>query len=167
MTNRFLLDDMSASVRALDGVALSAGGSIALSRDPGYVYAVNRSPRRVVGLVSGGGAGHEPMHASFVGRGGLDAACPGEIFTSPHNRQIHAASNRVAGTDGVLHIVKNYTGDRINFAIAAERLRADGIKVAEVVIDDDLGSSDSGAGRRGTGTTAIVEKMQPPNPLKG
>ncbi len=91
----------------------------------------------------------------------LDAAAPGRVFASPHNRQIYEASKAVAGPAGVLHVVKNYTGDRINFGIAAERLRADGIPVARVLVDDDLAteSEETATGRRGTGATVIVEKL--------
>ncbi len=138
---------------------MTGGGRIGMQRDPVYAWALDPSPTRRVALVSGGGAGHEPMHAGFLGGGGLDAVCPGEVFTSPHNRQIHAASTMVAKDDGVLHIVKNYTGDVLNFAIAAERLRGDGIAVDRVLVDDDLGSEGQEVGRRGTGATVVVEKI--------
>jgi len=130
---------------------------------PGHGYFRSRvtSPARRVGMVSGGGSGHEPLHAGFVGAGMLDAACPGRIFASPHNRQIFEASRAVAGEDGVLHLVKNYTGDRINFGIAAERLHHEGIRCERVLIDDDLAtdSDEIAVGRRGTGATLIVEKI--------
>ncbi|MEV4177246.1 dihydroxyacetone kinase subunit DhaK, partial [Nonomuraea sp. NPDC049709] len=118
-------------------------------------------PRRAVGLVSGGGSGHEPLHAGFLGRGMLDAVAPGQVFASPHNRQILQASLAAAGPGGVLHVVKNYTGDRINFGIAAERLRHEGIEVGRVLVDDDLATDDtrSATGRRGTGATVVVEKV--------
>jgi dihydroxyacetone kinase len=159
MAASFLLESESPIREALRGLALTSAGEIAVSLNPLFVSAARCAPERIVALVSGGGAGHEPMHAGFVGVGGLDAACPGEIFTSPHNRQIFDASRRVAKPGGVLHIVKNYTGDRINFAIAAERLRAEGIDVATVLVDDDLGSEGNDVGRRGTGATVIVEKI--------
>ncbi|MCD9153669.1 dihydroxyacetone kinase subunit DhaK [Aeromicrobium duanguangcaii] len=149
----------SPSTRALRGIAITAGDQVGVSRDPVYVWALAPAPGRRVAIVSGGGAGHEPLHGGFVGAGGLDAACPGEVFTSPHSRQIFAASDRVKRDGGVLQIVKNYTGDRINFAIAAERLRARGVDVAEVVVDDDLGSEGHDVGRRGTGATLVVEKI--------
>ncbi|MFF9901917.1 dihydroxyacetone kinase subunit DhaK [Streptomyces olivaceus] len=146
---------------ALSGLALAHPGLLTLHEDPLYVTARERHPGRRVGLVSGGGSGHEPLHTGFVGAGMLDAAVPGRVFASPHNRQIYEASKAVAGPDGVLHVVKNYTGDRINFGIAAERLRADGIPVARVLIDDDLAteSDETATGRRGTGATVIVEKL--------
>ncbi|MGW2154019.1 dihydroxyacetone kinase subunit DhaK [Nonomuraea sp. NPDC001699] len=112
-----------------------------------------------VGLVSGGGSGHEPLHAGFVGHGMLDAACPGEIFTSPVPDQIIEATRAVDGGAGVLHIVKNYTGDVLNFEMAAEL--AEDNDVASVLVDDDVAVQDSTytAGRRGTGATLFVEKI--------
>ncbi|MBB6552662.1 dihydroxyacetone kinase subunit DhaK [Nonomuraea rubra] len=112
-----------------------------------------------VGLVSGGGSGHEPLHAGFVGHGMLDAACPGEVFTSPVPDQIIDATKAVDGGAGVLHIVKNYTGDVLNFEMAAEL--AEGVEVVSVLVDDDVAVQDSlyTAGRRGTGATLFVEKM--------
>src|SRR5512144_1344625 len=114
-----------------------------------------------VGLVSGGGSGHEPLHAGFVGPGMLDAACPGEVFTSPVPDQILAATKAVDGGAGVVHIVKNYTGDVLNFQMAAELAADDKIAVATVLVDDDVAVEDSTwtAGRRGTGATLIVEKV--------
>jgi dihydroxyacetone kinase-like protein len=114
-----------------------------------------------VGLVSGGGAGHEPLHGGFVGYGMLDAACPGEVFTSPVPDQMLAATKAVNGGAGVLHIVKNYTGDVLNFQMAAELADDEGIEVVPVVVNDDVAVQDSlyTAGRRGTGATVFVEKM--------
>ncbi len=114
-----------------------------------------------VGVVSGGGSGHEPMHGGFVGRGMLDAACPGAVFTSPVPDQMLAATKAVSGGAGVLHIVKNYTGDIMNFEMAAELAQADNIQVESVVIDDDVAVQDSlyTAGRRGVGTTVLAEKI--------
>src|SRR5215469_6844232 len=117
--------------------------------------------RGKVGVISGGGSGHEPMHGGFVGRGMLDAACPGAIFTSPVPDQMLAATRAVNGGAGVLHVVKNYTGDVLNFEMAAELAQADGIEVASVVINDDVAVRDSlyTAGRRGVGTTVLAEKI--------
>ncbi|MFE4457732.1 dihydroxyacetone kinase subunit DhaK [Nocardia tengchongensis] len=115
-----------------------------------------------VGLVSGGGSGHEPLHGGFVGLGMLDAACPGEIFTSPVPDQILAATAAVDAGSGVLHIVKNYTGDVMNFEMAAELAAAEsGAEVRAVVVNDDVAVQDSlyTAGRRGVGATLILEKM--------
>lgn len=117
--------------------------------------------RGKVGLVSGGGSGHEPLHAGFVGYGMLDAAAPGEIFTSPVPDQILAATTAADGGAGVLHVVKNYTGDVLNFRMAAELSEDEDIEVASVVVDDDVAVEDSTytAGRRGVGATVFVEKI--------
>jgi phosphoenolpyruvate---glycerone phosphotransferase subunit DhaK len=114
-----------------------------------------------VGVISGGGSGHEPMHGGFVGMGMLDAACPGAVFTSPVPDQMLAATKAVDGGAGVLHIVKNYTGDIMNFEMAAEMARAEGIDVTAVVIADDVAVKDSlwTAGRRGVGGTVLAEKI--------
>ncbi|GAB2622369.1 dihydroxyacetone kinase subunit DhaK [Paractinoplanes abujensis] len=118
--------------------------------------------RGKVGLVSGGGSGHEPLHGGFVGPGMLDAACAGEVFTSPVPDQMVAATRAVDGGAGVLHIVKNYTGDIMNFELAAELVAAEqGTEVVSVVVDDDVAVQDSlyTAGRRGVGATVLVEKI--------
>jgi phosphoenolpyruvate---glycerone phosphotransferase subunit DhaK len=114
-----------------------------------------------VALISGGGSGHEPLHGGFVGVGMLDAACPGEVFTSPVPDQMLAATKAVNGGAGVIHIVKNYTGDVLNFKMAADEAEEEGIKVEAIVIDDDVAVQDSlyTAGRRGVGATVIAEKM--------
>src|SRR5438034_4756857 len=114
-----------------------------------------------VGVISGGGSGHEPMHGGFVGFGMLDAACPGAVFTSPVPDQMLEATRAVNGGAGVLHVVKNYTGDVMNFEMAAELARGEGAEVEAVVIDDDVAVQDSlyTAGRRGVGTTVLAEKI--------
>ncbi|HEY1627413.1 MAG TPA: dihydroxyacetone kinase subunit DhaK [Streptosporangiaceae bacterium] len=114
-----------------------------------------------VGLVSGGGSGHEPLHGGFVGHGMLDAACAGEMFTSPVPDQVLMATQRVDGGAGVLHIVKNYTGDVLNFQMAAELADDEDIEVVSVVVNDDVAVQDSlyTAGRRGVGATVFVEKI--------
>ncbi|WP_129838234.1 dihydroxyacetone kinase subunit DhaK [Streptomyces sp. RFCAC02] len=114
-----------------------------------------------VALVSGGGSGHEPLHAGFVGPGMLDAACPGEVFTSPVPDQMLKAAQAVDGGAGVLFVVKNYTGDVLNFDMAAELADDEGIAVERVVVADDVAVTDSlyTAGRRGTGGTLFVEKL--------
>src|SRR5256884_1999614 len=114
-----------------------------------------------VGVISGGGSGHEPMHGGFVGFGMLDAACPGAVFTSPVPDQMLAATRAVNGGAGVLHIVRNYTGDVLNFEMAAELAAADGIQVESVVTNDDVAVQDSlyTAGRRGVGVTVLLEKI--------
>jgi phosphoenolpyruvate---glycerone phosphotransferase subunit DhaK len=121
------------------------------------------APRRgKVGIISGGGSGHEPLHGGFVGLGMLDAACAGEVFTSPVPDQMLAATKLVDGGAGVLHVVKNYTGDVMNFEMAAEMAAAEsGAQVISVVTDDDVAVQDSTwtAGRRGVGATVLLEKI--------
>ena len=114
-----------------------------------------------VGLVSGGGSSHEPLHAGYVGYGMLDGACAGEVFTSPVPDQVLAATKAASGGAGVLHIVKNYTGDVLNFRMAAELADDEDIEVAEVIVNDDVAVQDSlyTAGRRGVGATVFVEKI--------
>ena len=114
-----------------------------------------------VALISGGGSGHEPLHSGFVGLGMLDAACAGEVFTSPTPDQMLAATQTVNAGAGVLYIVKNYTGDVLNFEMAAELAEAEGIPVKSVLVADDVAVEDSTwtAGRRGVGTTVLVEKI--------
>jgi dihydroxyacetone kinase len=146
---------------AARGLALAHPGAIEVHSDPLYLRTTAENPGRTVALVAGGGSGHEPLHTGLLGPGGLDAVCPGEIFASPHNRQIYEAGRAVAKSNGVLLIIKNYTGDVINFQIAAERLRHDGVPVATVLIDDDLATDnkDTATGRRGTAATVVVEKL--------
>ena len=114
-----------------------------------------------VGLLSGGGSGHEPLHGGFVGTGMLDAACAGEVFTSPTPDQMQVATKAIDRGAGVLHIVKNYTGDVMNFEMGAELAAMDGIEVRSVVVDDDVAVQDSlyTAGRRGVGLTVLLEKI--------
>src|SRR5574338_1076326 len=129
--------------------------------EPNVVVRVDAPRQGKVGVISGGGSGHEPMHGGFVGMGMLDAACPGAVFTSPTPDQMLEATKAVNGGAGVLHIVKNYTGDVMNFEMAADLARAEGIEVEAVVIDDDVAVKDSlyTAGRRGVGSTVLAEKM--------
>ncbi|WP_028922531.1 dihydroxyacetone kinase subunit DhaK [Pseudonocardia acaciae] len=156
-----LINDPSEVVSdALRGVA-AAHPELKVDHENRVVYRADAPVRGKVGLVSGGGSGHEPMHGGFVGPGMLDAACAGEVFTSPVPDQMLAATRYVDGGAGVLHIVKNYTGDVMNFDMAAELAAADGVEVASVVIDDDVAVRDSlyTAGRRGVGATVLVEKI--------
>jgi dihydroxyacetone kinase-like protein len=119
------------------------------------------APTGKVAIISGGGSGHEPMHGGFVGAGMLDAACPGEVFTSPVPDQMLAATKAVDGGAGVVHIVKNYTGDVMNFKLAAELAEDEDIKVESVLTNDDVAVEDSlyTAGRRGVGITVLAEKI--------
>jgi dihydroxyacetone kinase-like protein len=129
--------------------------------DPNVIIRKDAPKKGKVGLVSGGGSGHEPMHGGFVGRGMLDAACPGAVFTSPTPDQMARATKAVDGGAGVLHIVKNYTGDIMNFEMAAELARAEGARVNPVITNDDVAVQDSlyTAGRRGVGVTVLLEKI--------
>ena len=147
---------------ALAGMAAAHPGALRVDIDRRVVYRATPKEEGRVAVVSGGGSGHEPLHAGFVGPGMLDAACAGEIFTSPVPDQIAAATAAVDRRAGVLHIVKNYTGDVMNFEMAAELVAAgSGIEVATVVTADDVAVEDSvhTAGRRGVGVTVIVEKV--------
>jgi len=146
---------------SLAGVALAHPDLVNVHYDPNFIVRVDAPRQGKVGVISGGGSGHEPMHGGFVGRGMLDAACPGDVFTSPTPDQIEAATKAVHRGAGVLHIVKNYTGDIMNFEMAAELCQAEGIAVEAVVIDDDVAVKDSlyTAGRRGVGTTVLAEKI--------
>ncbi len=146
---------------SLAGFAAAHGEWVRVHFDPNFVFRADAPVKGKVAVVSGGGSGHEPMHAGFVGKGMLDAACPGEVFTSPTPDQVQAATQAVDGGAGVLHIVKNYTGDVLNFEMAAELCQAEGVAVESVVIDDDVAVKDSlyTAGRRGVGTTVLAEKI--------
>ncbi len=145
---------------ALAGMA-AAHGDLLRVIEPNVVVRSDAPRPGKVGVISGGGSGHEPMHGGFVGRGMLDAACPGAVFTSPVPDQMLAATKAVDGGAGVLHIVKNYTGDIMNFELAAELAQAEGIEVTSVVIADDVAVTDSlyTAGRRGVGGTVLAEKI--------
>ena len=144
----------------LAGMALAHGDLIRIE-EPNIVVRLDAPRQGKVGVISGGGSGHEPMHGGFVGLGMLDAACPGAVFTSPVPDQMLAATKAVNGGAGVLHIVKNYTGDVMNFDMAAELASAEGIEVKAVVIADDVAVKDSlyTAGRRGVGGTVLAEKI--------
>ena len=146
---------------ALRGMA-AAHPELRVDHENRVVFRSDAPVQGKVGLVSGGGSGHEPMHGGFVGMGMLDAACAGEVFTSPVPDQMTAATQGVDGGAGVLHIVKNYTGDVMNFEMAAELVAAEsGTEVVAVVTDDDVAVQDSlyTAGRRGVGVTVLLEKL--------
>src|SRR5512133_4260082 len=146
---------------ALEGTAAAHGDRVRVNFDPPYIVRADAPVQGKVGIVSGGGSGHEPMHGGFVGMGMLDAACPGEVFTSPTPDQMEAATKAVDGGAGVVHIVKNYTGDVMNFEMAAELVRSEGTEVESVLVDDDVAVQDSlyTAGRRGVGATVLMEKV--------
>ena len=145
---------------ALAGM-VAAHGDILRVIEPNVIVRADAPRQGKVGVISGGGSGHEPMHGGFVGMGMLDAACPGAVFTSPVPDQMLAATKAVDGGAGVLHIVKNYTGDVMNFDLAAELAQTEGIEVKSVVIADDVAVQDSlyTAGRRGVGGTVLAEKI--------
>ena len=156
-----LLNDPADIVsESLAGLALAHADLLRVDLERRIVLRADAPRPGKVGLLSGGGSGHEPLHAGYVGFGMLDAACPGEVFTSPVPDQIEAATRAVDGGAGVLHIVKNYTGDVLNFQLAAE-LVAGEVEVASVVTADDVSVEDSlyTAGRRGVGVTVLVEKI--------
>ena len=146
---------------AMRGIEAAHGDLLKVFYQPNYIMRADAPVRGKVALVSGGGGGHEPLHGGFVGHGMLDAACPGAVFTSPTPDQMLAASAAVNGGAGVLHIVKNYTGDRLNFEMAAELAQMEDIEVAQMFTNDDVAVLDSlyTAGRRGVGVTVLVEKI--------
>jgi len=145
---------------ALAGMAAAHPDLLTVHYDPDIIVRAG-APKAKVGIISGGGSGHEPMHGGFVGYGMLDAACPGAVFTSPVPDQMLAATKAVDGGKGVLHIVKNYTGDVMNFEMAADLAAGEGIEVASVVTNDDVAVENSTwtAGRRGVGVTVLLEKI--------
>ena len=154
-------DPADVVAEALRGVA-AAHPDLRVDHENKIVFRGDAPVRGKVGIVSGGGSGHEPLHGGFVGPGMLDAACAGEIFTSPVPDQMVAATTGVDGGAGVLHIVKNYTGDVMNFEMAGELAAAEtGVDVATVLTADDVAVQDSlyTAGRRGVGVTVLVEKI--------
>ncbi len=158
---KFLNDPADLVKQSLAGLAAAHGDLLRYDPQAQIVVRADAPVHGKVALVSGGGSGHEPLHGGFVGRGMLDAACPGEVFTSPVPDQMLAATKAVDGGAGVVHIVKNYTGDVMNFKLAAEDAADEGIAVASVLVNDDVAVEDSlyTAGRRGVGATVLVEKI--------
>src|SRR5919205_1489445 len=158
---KLINDPNDVVVEALRGMA-AAHPELRVDHEHKVVFRGDAPVRGKVGIISGGGSGHEPLHGGFVGLGMLDAACAGEMFTSPVPDQMVEATKGVDGGAGVLHIVKNYTGDVMNFDMAAELAAAEtGVEVAAVVTADDVAVQDSlyTAGRRGVGVTVLVEKI--------
>ncbi|MBW4095582.1 MAG: dihydroxyacetone kinase subunit DhaK [Acidobacteria bacterium] len=143
------------------GFGLAHADLVSINSDPLFVTRKERPAKPKVGLVSGGGSGHEPLHAGFVGLGMLDAAVPGPVFTSPTPDAIIPATQAADSGAGVVHIVKNYTGDVLNFETAAEMAAAEGIEIRTVLVNDDVAVEDSlyTAGRRGVAGTVLVEKI--------
>lgn len=157
---KFINDPADVVAEALAGLA-TAHPELRVDAAGRYIVRAGAPRAGKVALVSGGGSGHEPLHGGFVGPGMLDAACPGEIFTSPVPDQILAATTAVDGGAGVVYVVKNYTGDVMNFRLAADMAADEGIAVETVLVDDDVAVENSTwtAGRRGTGATLLVEKI--------
>jgi phosphoenolpyruvate---glycerone phosphotransferase subunit DhaK len=158
---KLINDPADVVTEALSGIA-AAHPDLRVDLENKIIYRADAPVQGKVGLLSGGGSGHEPLHGGFVGPGMLDAACAGEVFTSPVPDQMLEATRGIDGGAGVLHIVKNYTGDVMNFEMAAELAAADtGVEVVSVVTNDDVAVQDSlyTAGRRGVGVTVLVEKL--------
>jgi len=158
---KFINEPADVVKESLTGLGLAHPDLVRIDLENQLVLRKDTPVSGKVALVSGGGSGHEPLHGGFVGNGMLDAACPGEVFTSPVPDQMLAATKAVDGGAGVIHIVKNYTGDVMNFKLAAEMAEDDGISVESVLTNDDVAVEDSlyTAGRRGTGVTVLVEKI--------
>ena len=158
---KIINDPADVVAEALSGMALAHPDLLEVHRDPDFITRRGGAVSGRRAILSGGGSGHEPLHGGFVGHGMLSAACPGAIFTSPTPDQIEAATRAVDGGAGVLHLVKNYTGDVLNFETGAGLAMAYGIEVSSVVIDDDVAVKDSlfTAGRRGVGGTVLIEKI--------
>ncbi|MGP0223943.1 dihydroxyacetone kinase subunit DhaK [Paenarthrobacter sp. NCHU4564] len=157
-----LINDPRAVVdESVEGFGMAHADLVDVHPEPKYVVRKGAPVQGKVALVSGGGSGHEPLHAGFVGLGMLDAAVPGAVFTSPTPDQIIPATTAVDSGAGVVHIVKNYTGDVLNFETAAEMAQAEGVAVRSVLVNDDVAVEDSlyTAGRRGVGGTVLVEKI--------
>ena len=146
---------------SLEGMARAYPDLVKVHFDPNFVYRADAPVKGKVAVISGGGSGHEPLHGGFVGKGMLHAACPGEVFTSPTPDQMLEAAKMVNSGEGVLFLVKNYSGDVMNFEMAADLARAEGIRTLNIIIDDDVAVKDSlyTEGRRGTGTTVLAEKI--------
>jgi dihydroxyacetone kinase-like protein len=158
---KIINDPSTVVAESLRGLALAHADLLTVQEDPAVVYRADAPVQGKVAVISGGGAGHEPMHGGFVGMGMLSAACPGAVFTSPTPDQVQAAIEKTDGGAGVLLLVKNYTGDVLNFETAAELAGADGVDVRSVLVDDDVAVKDSlyTAGRRGVGGTVLLEKI--------
>lgn len=158
---KLINDPKSVVTESVQGFGQAHADLVTINEDPTYITRKDAPVSGKVGLVSGGGSGHEPLHAGYVGFGMLDAAVPGAVFTSPTPDQILPATLAVNSGAGVVHIVKNYTGDVLNFETAAELAEAEGVSVRTVLVNDDVAVEDSlyTAGRRGVGGTVLVEKI--------
>ncbi|MEI0492008.1 dihydroxyacetone kinase subunit DhaK [Brachyspira intermedia] len=155
-----IINDISNIIlEELQGMERAYSNILKVNYEPIYVTRVGKNSK--VSLISGGGSGHEPLHAGFVGYGMLDAACPGEIFTSPTPDQMEEAAKSINNDKGVLFLVKNYTGDVMNFQMAEDLCKAEGIDARSIIIDDDVSVKNSlyTTGRRGVGATVFFEKI--------
>lgn len=157
---KLINDPKNVVAESVEGFGLAHADLVAVHRDPLFISRAQAAAGKV-GLVSGGGSGHEPLHSGFVGFGMLDAAVPGPVFTSPTPDGIIPATVAADSGLGVLHIVKNYTGDVLNFETAAELAQAEGIEIRTVLVNDDVAVEDSlyTAGRRGVAGTVLIEKI--------
>jgi len=158
---KIINDPANVVSESLRGLAAAHSDILRVQYDPDVVVRADAPVDGKVAVISGGGSGHEPLHGGFVGAGMLDAAVPGAVFTSPTPDAVQAAVKATTGSAGALLIVKNYTGDVLNFETAAELAAADDLDVRNVVIDDDVAVADSTftAGRRGVGGTVLLEKL--------
>jgi len=158
---KFINSPKDLVIESMEGFEKANSALVKAFFEPNFITRANISAKSKVAIISGGGSGHEPMHSGYVGLGMLDAACPGAIFTSPTPDQMYEAGKSVHSGAGILFIVKNYTGDVLNFDMASEMLKADGIEVEQVIITDDVAVKDSlyTAGRRGVGATVLAEKI--------
>ncbi|MDQ7804961.1 dihydroxyacetone kinase subunit DhaK [Amycolatopsis sp. A133] len=158
---KIINDPANVVAESLRGLAAAHADILRVQYDPDVVIRAGAPVAGRVAVISGGGSGHEPLHGGFVGHGMLAAAVPGAVFTSPTPDAVQAAVTATTGDAGALLIVKNYTGDVLNFETAAELAAAEGLEVRSVVIDDDVAVKDSTytAGRRGVGGTVLLEKI--------
>jgi dihydroxyacetone kinase-like protein len=162
MRRQFVNDPHDFVREALAGFERANAGLVRWDREGNFVARAQPAAAGKVGILSGGGSGHEPLHSGYVGAGMLDASVPGAIFSSPTAAQFEAATRAIDGGAGVLHVLKNYTGDKLNAGIAAELCAEDGIAIEQVVVDDDLATDfedDRAPGRRGTAAVIAVEKL--------
>jgi dihydroxyacetone kinase-like protein len=161
IVKKLINDPKDVVKEALEGMALAHADILRVAPEPAFLVRNDAPVAGKVGIVSGGGSGHEPMHGGLVGYGMLDAAVPGPVFTSPTPDPILEATKAVDAGRGVLHIVKNYTGDVLNFETASDLALAEDIEVRSVIVDDDVAVKDSlyTAGRRGVAGTVLVEKI--------
>ncbi|CCG46327.1 dihydroxyacetone kinase subunit DhaK [Halobacillus halophilus DSM 2266] len=161
MMKKIINDSNQVVTEMLDGIAAAYPDDVRRVQDTTVLVRKDAPVKNKVGIVSGGGSGHEPAHAGYIGQGMLDAAVVGEVFTSPTPDQVLEGIKAVDGGAGVFLVIKNYTGDVMNFEMAAELAEAEGIEVEKVVVNDDVAVEDSSftSGRRGIAGTVFVHKL--------